>query len=269
MTHAFHLHRALGAADPDSPDWKSLFSSAYVAQKFDFGDITNVTDAASKMEEGCVPYENTIVQCTNEQYNIIVHIINNGKSCNASVYVGYRDSICGYESKWACLGHTRFEWKHDEVSIIIDGQPQIHQNSSIKAKLGEYFSGNINSEYYRPMTVFWFSVSVLGALHALSCANVKTEDHAAPKFINSKRVAKGKLPFFSYKTLHLAWEVNDKGEPQGGSHASPRLHFRRAHMRTLADGRRVMVQQCLVGDKSKGIITKEYAVAPRSAIAGE
>jgi hypothetical protein len=51
--------------------------------------------------------------------------------------------------------------------------------------------------------------------------------------------------------------------PQGGSHASPRWHIRRGHWRQLADGHRVFVRQCEVGDPTCGGIVKDYAVEAR------
>lgn len=50
---------------------------------------------------------------------------------------------------------------------------------------------------------------------------------------------------------------------QGGSHASPRWHIRRGHWRQLADGRRVFVRQCEVGDPALGGIVKDYALEMR------
>ena len=47
---------------------------------------------------------------------------------------------------------------------------------------------------------------------------------------------------------------------QGGSHASPRWHIRRGHWRQLADGRRVFVHPCEVGDPARGGIVKDYTV---------
>lgn len=47
----------------------------------------------------------------------------------------------------------------------------------------------------------------------------------------------------------------------GGSHASPRWHIRRGHWRTLADGRRVFVQACEVGDATRGGVIKDYRLA--------
>ena len=46
-----------------------------------------------------------------------------------------------------------------------------------------------------------------------------------------------------------------------GSHASPRWHIRRGHWRQLADGRRVFVRECEVGDASRGGVGKDYRVA--------
>jgi hypothetical protein len=45
-----------------------------------------------------------------------------------------------------------------------------------------------------------------------------------------------------------------------GSHASPRWHLRRGHWRQLADGRRVFVRECAVGDASRGGVVKDYQV---------
>lgn len=54
-------------------------------------------------------------------------------------------------------------------------------------------------------------------------------------------------------------------EPAGGSHASPRWHVRRGHWRQLADGRRVFVQACEVGDPARGGVVKDYLVGATAA----
>ena len=54
-------------------------------------------------------------------------------------------------------------------------------------------------------------------------------------------------------------------EPLGGTHASPRWHIRRGHWRQLADGRRVFVQACEVGDPARGGVVKDYLVGARAA----
>lgn len=79
--------------------------------------------------------------------------------------------------------------------------------------------------------------------------------------INRKRVAKGKRPIFDWHTVTIGpWA--SKAEPQGGTHASPRLHDRRGHWRTIKpSGKRVWVKPCKVGDASKGMVFKDYRVA--------
>ena len=51
----------------------------------------------------------------------------------------------------------------------------------------------------------------------------------------------------------------------GGTHASPRWHIRRGHWRQLADGRRVFVRQCQVGDPARGGVVKDYIVKGQAA----
>lgn len=51
----------------------------------------------------------------------------------------------------------------------------------------------------------------------------------------------------------------------GGTHASPRWHIRRGHWRTLANGRRVFVRECEVGDQSRGAVMKDYRLELGSA----
>lgn len=46
----------------------------------------------------------------------------------------------------------------------------------------------------------------------------------------------------------------------GGTHASPRWHIRRGHWRTLADGRRIFIRECQIGDPATGGVVKHYIV---------
>jgi hypothetical protein len=55
--------------------------------------------------------------------------------------------------------------------------------------------------------------------------------------------------------------IRAKVFPKGGTHAAPRWHIRRGHWRNLADGRRVFVRECEVGDKARGGVVKDYEVA--------
>jgi len=104
--------------------------------------------------------------------------------------------------------------------------------------------------------------AVAELISALSCVNVSTMTIDPPKELNKKRDARGKLPFLSYKVLEIkASRHHSENEPQGGTHASPRVHLRRGHIRRLESGN-VWVNACVVGNKALGMVTKDYRVSP-------
>lgn len=73
-------------------------------------------------------------------------------------------------------------------------------------------------------------------LAAINCSNVATQRIEAPKMLNAKRLKKGKLPMYDYHYLDIAI-ASDKREPGtgNGTHASPRAHLRRGHIRRLGE----------------------------------
>jgi hypothetical protein len=106
-------------------------------------------------------------------------------------------------------------------------------------------------------------------LLALHCTNVRSINNEPPAALNKKRKKSGKPPLFTYKTLHII-----SGERSGPcSHTddndeerrSPRLHFRRGHVRHIGDGRITWVQQCMVGNKKRGVVNKAYSIASAPA----
>jgi hypothetical protein len=100
------------------------------------------------------------------------------------------------------------------------------------------------------------------AIAVINCSNIKVIESPEKKLINKKRKQKGKLPLFTFKTLHI--ETGDRTEIKGGklgTHASPRVHLRRGHIRKLPSGKDIWVQPCVVGDKSKGVVHKDYSVS--------
>jgi hypothetical protein len=101
---------------------------------------------------------------------------------------------------------------------------------------------------------------VCAVLNKLSSGG--TAYKATPKqtFINRKRAAKGKSAIsFDWHTVEIG-PKSIKGEAQGGTHASPRLHDRRGHWRTYPSVKKGWVKACKVGDASKGVVFKDYEV---------
>lgn len=101
-------------------------------------------------------------------------------------------------------------------------------------------------------------------LAALRCVNVQSIDNQPPEALNRKRLRQGKVPMFTYKTLHVAQKRAGcgRGEEDSGR-TPPRLHFRRGHVRRLDSERLTWVQPCMVGDKARGMVEKAYALEAR------
>jgi hypothetical protein len=96
-------------------------------------------------------------------------------------------------------------------------------------------------------------LAVLSFAALTMCGNVSGEVIQAPAALNRKRAAKGKSPIFDTRVLMVADTGGYKGAAQsaaGGSgmlsHASPRAHLRRGHIRRLADTRNVWVNAAVV-----------------------
>jgi hypothetical protein len=83
--------------------------------------------------------------------------------------------------------------------------------------------------------------------------------YVRPTIINQRKIAKGQTPKYDWKTVYLK-PVKPRSEPKGGTHASPRLHDRRGHLRRLRNGRSVWVKPCKVGDASKGAVWHDYSI---------
>lgn len=105
--------------------------------------------------------------------------------------------------------------------------------------------------------------AVLNLLCTLSCTNTQISDHPvkASKLKNDLRKKKKKLPFFEFKILTIDSDKprSNNSTHSNGTQSGKRVHLRRGHIRKLAKGN-VWVNACVVGDKSKGSIEKEYLV---------
>lgn len=103
-----------------------------------------------------------------------------------------------------------------------------------------------------------------GTLYPLAIAILNTKGcgidrKRAPQLENQKRIRKGHRPIPAHFRVDIAEYVTALGgtsvsEDDGGSHASPRPHLRRAHERILSDGKRVWVRSALVNVRNEGDI---------------
>lgn len=94
----------------------------------------------------------------------------------------------------------------------------------------------------------------------LASDGIITVERKEPKFINKQRIKKGRHPLFGFKNVMIDLSAikmpGVKGD--GQSHASPRLHWRRGHIRRLTSGNLVTVRPCLVGKIDNGVIEHNY-----------
>ena len=95
-------------------------------------------------------------------------------------------------------------------------------------------------------------------LSALRCVNVDAVRIDPPPAMQKARARRGKKPFFSHWVLVLRGK-SATGEWLGGTHNSPRVHLRRSHFREYSPGKWTCVSECVVGNKSLGMVTKSYA----------
>ena len=71
----------------------------------------------------------------------------------------------------------------------------------------------------------------------------------------------GKKPLVEFRMIVIDGKASALPTAPQGTHASPRLHWRRGHWRTMKkSGKKVWIDPMLVGDEENGKIIKDYAV---------
>jgi hypothetical protein len=97
------------------------------------------------------------------------------------------------------------------------------------------------------------------ALAILSHAGTVSE-HVVSR-VHRAKLARSGVSGWSYRVVDID-PVRAKAAAQGvaGTHVTPRWHIRRGHWRRLADGRRVFVRECEVGDAARGGVVKDYSI---------
>lgn len=93
------------------------------------------------------------------------------------------------------------------------------------------------------------------ALRAGATLDAVTEKSSSRRKKFEKRGVGG----FEYHVVKLPTGKSKSRSADSAGHASPRFHFRRAHIRKIDDSRFAFVRSCMVGDPSNGLIEKNYA----------
>jgi hypothetical protein len=82
-----------------------------------------------------------------------------------------------------------------------------------------------------------------------------------PNPANEKRVRKGKRPIFEWKVIDVTAKRTIPTGATGKTHASPRRHKRRGHMRKYKNGKTVWIKEMMVGKIEFGYIHHSYTTA--------
>lgn len=120
----------------------------------------------------------------------------------------------------------------------------------------------------------FYGYKLLCFIAALQCSNViEVESEAQGEPLaslgdkpKSNTKPKAKTPFYSYKELVIDTKGNSGDLNDSNEHASSttqgtkRIHLRRGHIRRYADFT-IWVNPCVVGDKTKGVVEKDYRIA--------
>lgn len=78
-------------------------------------------------------------------------------------------------------------------------------------------------------------------------------------FTNRRKIKQGKTPLYEWRTVVIG-PAKPRSESKVGTHASPRQHDRRGHLRRLRNGKNTWVRPCKVGDASRGTVWHDYEV---------
>jgi len=98
------------------------------------------------------------------------------------------------------------------------------------------------------------------ACAVLNCANVETVDVRPKPAMNARRLAMRRSPFFTYKVLQLGAGKTAASAMGSGSHAAPRTHLRRGHIRRL-ENKVTWVRPAVVNaGGERGIVAKDYRI---------
>lgn len=100
------------------------------------------------------------------------------------------------------------------------------------------------------------ALALIGDPHAVT----SKPSYIGSAFLNKKRIKKGKRPFFEWTTVEVKPRATVQ-ESKGGTHASPKPHMRRGHIRRLKSGKIVTIKSMIVNKHKmpdEGFVFHDY-----------
>jgi hypothetical protein len=132
----------------------------------------------------------------------------------------------------------------------------------ISMKIGGIWTAWLTVDHKQPGYEKFFDYIyrlALGTLAAMDTEAAESVLHPAPKFINQKRIKKGKPLLLSFHTLKIKKRahIDHESKPYQGIR---RLHWRRGHWRQYEGHERIWIKSHLVGNPDLGFIDKHYKI---------
>ena len=160
-------------------------------------------------------------------------------------------------------------WDHEHGYWYMRSFSAFDINHPLYSETGTYrVPGMLVRKDYPPEWANDPTWTLFSFLNLLQCTNVHIEQ-SFPKFARRSspgKTCKAPIPFDHYHILTIDVPHGQKaqGPPLGGTHARPREHLRRGHIRRLSEDHKVWVQSCVVNAGLHGVVTKDYAIGVRA-----
>lgn len=150
--------------------------------------------------------------------------------------------------------------RHDQTTI-----GEVHEDHVMQAEVS--FASEETRDFLRdsgvPAEAAGASLGLM--IYMTLMLNSRTSeklDFAAPRKLNAKRIKRGVTPLYSHTIVDIV-PKRFRYAQSGGSgihRQSPRLHWRRSHLRHLPSGKAVVIPRFLVGKAELGEVSHEYRV---------
>ena len=162
------------------------------------------------------------------------------------------------------LNTKKFDWSYIPIGLHIgDGDGPFEAGFRASSSYAKGFEDVCDSFPKETKDFFKTAIftPVTELLEALSCRNVYTELlEPVNSKVNERRAKAGKLPLYETKILVVDSKPKEIDPNwKGGTHASPRQHLRRGHIRRYEDYS-IWINNQVVGKASNGKIDKSYEV---------
>ena len=215
-------------------------------------------DIDISLEDMRLPFDTCILEWVREAPDL--------RTLHCLLILQQKEGKLGAIPVWAEDAGERLNWMPAVIGLVIPSGQTISQRDGMMRAKAQVLQNP--TRYALPEVVFdgkeyIHEIAVAAQFLLLTnCGNVSPVKIREPSDRQRKAASRrGNVPFHSYWTLDCALPSSPaEACSLGGTHAAPRLHMRRGHIRRLPTGKTTWVRQCAVGNANLGTVSKDYAV---------